>query len=137
MAQTQTASTAYALETHNELPAELRTKAKRGGRGGASQYPFDKMEVNQSFFVPVDANKDEGKAENTLQRLQSSISAARTKLNFDHNNLVEREVKIRGGNGKTEMRKVPSPLPEDKQRDFRARVEDHKGTKGVRIYRVK
>lgn len=127
-------STGFEIETHESVPAELTKAPRKGAR--KSGYPFDKLAVNQSFFVPTTA--EDGTQEKTASRLQSSIAAARSRLNFDHENMREEEKRVRGGGGKTEMRKVPTPLPADKQRDFRARAEvDKAGVKGVRVYRVK
>lgn len=50
----------------------LPPQAKRGGGGGApSKYPFDTMEVGQSFFVPNDADKPDA-----AKSLQSTIATA-------------------------------------------------------------
>lgn len=50
----------------------LPPQAKRGGGSGApSKYPFDTMEVGQSFFVPNDADKPDA-----AKSLQSTIATA-------------------------------------------------------------
>lgn len=61
----------FALITGAEVP-----KSKRGGgRGGApSKYPFEKMEVGMSFFLPKTAERPD-----PVKSLQSSIAAVNHK----------------------------------------------------------
>lgn len=61
----------FALITGAEVP-----KSKRGGgRGGApSKYPFEKMEVGMSFFLPKTAERTD-----PVKSLQSSIAAVNHK----------------------------------------------------------
>ncbi len=62
-----THSNGYAIISNATLPP-----AKRGGRGGAPvQYPFDKLDVGQSFFVGVSS-----KHPNPLKTLGSTVSSA-------------------------------------------------------------
>lgn len=56
----------------------------RGRANGSSKYPFDKLEVNQSFFVPAsDACKEPGKT------LASTVARA----NMQYSEVVEGETK--------------------------------------------
>lgn len=58
----------YAIVTGAALPVSKRG----GGRGGApTQYPFDSLEIGQSFFVPVSE-----KHENPVKTLGSTVSSA-------------------------------------------------------------
>lgn len=64
----------YAIISNAVLPA-----AKRGGRGGAPvQYPFDKMEVGQSFFVAVSL-----KHANPVKTLGSTVSSANMRYSVE------------------------------------------------------
>jgi hypothetical protein len=65
--ETPAATPAFEIITGAALPP-----SKRGGRGGApTQYPFDKMEVGQSFFVPVSE-----KHPDPVKTLGSTVSSA-------------------------------------------------------------
>lgn len=64
----------YAIISNAALPA-----AKRGGRGGAPvQYPFDKLDVGQSFFVPISA-----KHPNPVKTLGSTVSSANMRFSVE------------------------------------------------------
>lgn len=70
VAPTVTASTSsYAIVDGVTLPP------KRGGRNGGSSYPFEAMNIGQSFFVPSSAAKP-----NPAKSLASTITSANKRL---------------------------------------------------------
>lgn len=57
------------------------TPSRRGSAGRAMKYPFDKLEVGQSFRVPC----EEGQTpEELLKKLQSNIAGAKDKFSEEH-----------------------------------------------------
>lgn len=67
-------ATNYAIITGAQLPA-----SKRGGGAGAPvKYPFDKLEVGQSFFVPVTARYPD-----PAKSLGSAVSSANMKYSVE------------------------------------------------------
>lgn len=81
----------YDIISNAELPA-----AKRGGRGGAPvQYPFDKLEAGQSFFVPVSA-----KHSNPLKTLGSTVSSANMRFSVETGEMKTVERTKRGKKNK-------------------------------------
>ncbi len=84
-------SNGYDIISNAELPA-----AKRGGRGGAPiQYPFDKLEAGQSFFVPVSA-----KHANPLKTLGSTVSSANMRFSVETGEMKTVERTKRGEKNK-------------------------------------
>jgi hypothetical protein len=63
--------TSFEIEDDIAIPT---TTARRGRQGG---YPFENLEVGQSFHVPT---KDGEDASKTAARLQSSVSGARSRF---------------------------------------------------------
>lgn len=81
----------YAIISNAALPA-----AKRGGRGGAPvQYPFDALEVGQSFFVPVSS-----KHANPTKTLGSTVSSANMRYSVETGEVVTKERTKRGDGNK-------------------------------------
>lgn len=81
----------YAIISNAELPP-----AKRGGRGGAPvQYPFDKLEAGQSFFVGVSA-----KHPNPLKTLGSTVSSANMRYSVETGETKQVERTKRGEKNK-------------------------------------
>lgn len=84
-------SNGYSIISNAALPA-----AKRGGRGGAPvQYPFDALEVNQSFFVPVSA-----KHPNPVKTLGSTVSSANMRYSVETGEMKTVERTKRGEKNK-------------------------------------
>ncbi len=86
----------YAVITNAELPP---SKRGFGGRGGApTVYPFDSLEVGQSFFVPVSE-----KHPNPVKTLGSTVSSANMRFAQDtgETKIVERAK--RGKRNKLEL----------------------------------
>lgn len=80
----------YQLITGAVLPPSKRG----GGRGGAPiQYPFDSMEIGQSFFVPVSA-----KHPNPVKTLGSTVSSANMRYSVETGEMktVERTKRGKG-----------------------------------------
>lgn len=81
----------YAIISNAALPA-----AKRGGRGGAPvQYPFDALEVGQSFFVPVSS-----KHVNPTKTLGSTVSSANMRFSVETGEMKTVERTKRGDGNK-------------------------------------
>jgi len=102
-------SNEFVIEKGIEIP-----KLKRGGGAGNSKYPFDKMEVGDSFFVAKEA-----------KTLGGTVSSANKRYAVE----VEGETRVnRKGNA------VPKTVQE---RKFEARVSEKDGVAGTRIFRTK
>jgi len=81
----------YQIISGAELPV-----AKRGGRGGAPvQYPFDQLEVGQSFFVPVSS-----KHPNPVKTLGSTVSSANMRFSVETGETKQVERTKRGAGNK-------------------------------------
>jgi hypothetical protein len=105
-----------------------------GGRvTGHTIYPFDSMDVNDSFFVPNSEDKP-----NAAKSLASTVSSANARYS--------EEVKDENGNVKTRVNRKGATVPETRQiREFAIRARtaeqekaagfDH-GQAGARIWRV-
>lgn len=107
----------FELQTGFEPPAK-----KRGGRSG-SVYPFEKMEVGQSFHIPATEDRPE-----PWKSLASSVSAATAKFS-----VVDPDGKTRTNrNGK----EVPVMIPTKEFRIWQAETNDPCGP-GARVARVK
>lgn len=108
----------FAIETGVAIPSIKRSGA------AASIYPFDKLEVGQSFFVPAtDEMPNPGKS------LASTVSSA-SKRYATENGTREINRKVDGV-----MTKVTVPAY-DYERKFVVRSVEENGVKGARVWRV-
>lgn len=106
---TEQAPAASAFEIESDVP--LPAVSARGRTG--STYPFDAMQVNQSFFVPKEA-----------KNLASTISSA----NARYAEVIE---------GQTRVDRKGKTVPATKlTRKFVVRTAEKGGVKGARIFRV-
>lgn len=135
-------ATAYEIEDNVELPT---TKVRRGRTGG---YPFENLEVGQSFHVAAKAGET---IEAVAARLQSSVSGARTRFASDTGEMetVTQKTYAKGEDGKflkdAEGKRVIASTAEVERakvtftRDFKVRAvsatEDAKGA-GARVWRI-
>jgi hypothetical protein len=77
----------------------LPPSKRGGGRGGAPvQYPFDGLEVGQSFFVPVSA-----KHPNPVKTLGSTVSSANMRFSVETGEMKTVERTKRGKKNKAEL----------------------------------
>lgn len=101
----------YDIIDNAELPASKRGTGLRGG-GAPVKYPFDKLEVGKSFFVPVSV-----KLPNPVKTLGSTVSSAnmRYAVETGATKTVERSKRAKGnkleldaqGNKIIEKKEVP------------------------------
>lgn len=104
-------------------------KSNRGGRTGKSVYPFEALEVGQSFFVPASEKHPE-----PAKSLASTVSSAMKR--FDVADLDENGVQ------KTKVITVPKTgekrtvLATKHTRVFGLRPDEKDGVKGARIGRT-
>ena len=111
---------AFNIENDVEIPA-----IKRAGRSRAL-YPFDDLEVGQSFFVPAtEEMKDPGKS------LASTVSSASKRYaTQDGTRTINRRDKETGA-------LTPVEVPAyNYERKFMVRSVDESGVKGARVWRV-
>jgi len=102
----------YELISGIELPASKRGAGLRGG-GAPTKYPFEKMEVGQSFFVPVSA-----KHPDPVKTLGSTVSSA--KLRFAEVVGQKSVTRAKRGKGnKLELDAAGNKIMETKQVDVR------------------
>lgn len=104
----------FVLESNIPVPT-----VKRGGRGG-DMYPFDSMEVGQSFFVAATEDKPE-----PAKSLASTVSSATARY----------AVPAEDGAMKTNRKGVEVPVMIE-TRKFVIRSMTENGTKGARIWRT-
>lgn len=113
-------ATAFAIEDGVKIPA-----IKRKG-SATSVYPFDALEVGQSFFVPA--------TEDTLnpgKSLASTVSSASKRYATENGTrTINRRNKESG-----EMEQVEVPAY-DYERKFIVRSVEENGVKGARVWRV-
>lgn len=83
----------YAILSGVQLPVSKRGFAKGGG--APTQYPFDKLEVGQSFFVPVSE-----KHPNPVKTLGSTVSAQNFKYSEETGETEQKERAKRGKKNK-------------------------------------
>lgn len=57
------------------------TPTKRGGAGRAMKYPFDQLEVGQSFVIPCEEGQTPAEL---LKKLQSNIAGAKDRFSEPH-----------------------------------------------------
>jgi|ERR1700743_1924957 len=79
----------FQLMSGIELPASRRGQGLRGGR--ANKYPFDKMEVGNTFFVPVSEE-----IPNPLKTLGSTVASANMRYAVETGQTKEVERTKRG-----------------------------------------
>lgn len=104
----------FEIETGIEVP----TKATRSGAGRSSVYPFEALEVGQSFFVANEGEKDAYKS------MSSTVSSANARFTEE----VEGETRV-NRKGKT--------VPVTKQlRHFMHVRAEKDGVQGTRVFRV-
>ncbi len=133
--------TGYEIEDNIAMPTD---KARKGRTGG---YPFEGLNVGQSFHVAATADED---ADAVAARLQSSVSGARTRFATDSGEKETVNVKVyaKGDDGKflkgeDGKRVVASETPTERAkltitRDFKVRAvgsDDPKGA-GARVWRT-
>lgn len=111
--QPQTASNVKGFEIENNVP--VPEKARRSGPSG--KYPFDALEVGQSFFIPATDDKPE-----PWKSLQSTVAAAQRRFAVEEGTRTDR-------NGKT----VPNLKP---TRIFRLDKDTKNGKEGARVWRT-
>ena len=113
-------ATNYELISGVVLPPSKRGSGLRGG-GAPLKYPFDKMEIGQSFFVPVTA-----KHPDPVKSLGSTISSA--KLRFAEVTGQKTVTRAKRGKGnKLELDAAGNKIMETKQ------VDVHKFTRNFEI----
>lgn len=104
----------FEIETGIEVP----TKATRSGAGRSSVYPFEALEVGQSFFVANEGDKDAYKS------MSSTVSSANARFTEE----VEGETRV-NRKGKT--------VPATRQlRHFMHVRAEKDGVQGTRVFRV-
>lgn len=87
-----TEQSSFAIITNAVLP---ESKKRGGGSGAPVKYPFDSLEIGQTFFVPVTA-----KQPNPVKSLGSAVSAA---IHRNSTKIGERQAEVtkRGPGNKT------------------------------------
>jgi hypothetical protein len=138
------AATKAAYTLRNDIPPPPVVAGKQRNR--ASQYPFDTMEVNQTFHVPATAEND-----TPMDRVSSSVSAARAKYSeeipgeYEVKNVKTYQLdangkRVKGPEGKyIVLANVPTNVLKRRQvRDFLVRVVDASDPEGagVRVWRT-
>lgn len=107
------------------------------GRAGTELYPFDQMEVGDSFFVPNDASK-----ENAAKSLASTVSSA-TKRYAEVIPGEFKTITVKGKDGAPDSTKQVPALKETRKFVVRSRTAAAEaaegfahGNDGARVYRV-
>lgn len=111
--QPQTVSSVKGFEIETGVP--VPDKPRRSGPTG--KYPFDALEVGQSFFIPATNDKQE-----PWKSLQSTVAAAQRRFAVEEGTRTDR-------NGKT----VPNLKP---TRIFRLDKDTKNGQEGARVWRT-
>lgn len=132
----------FEIET---VPMPTRTRNSGGGRGRAPLYPFDQLEIGQSFHVPkTDENPD------PTAKLASSVSGARVRHSEETGETETVKVKVyqkdaEGNFVKGEDGKRIVEREEEQTRPVRRRLreftvftvgEDDPRGPGARVFRV-
>lgn len=113
----ETTKVEFVIEEGIEMPASKRGAG--GGGIGNKIYPFEKLEVKQSFFVA-------GKEAKTFA---GTVASA--------NKRFSEEVKNEDGSVKLRTNRKGKSVPETKQvREFKVRADTKDGVAGVRVFRV-
>lgn len=102
---TEATSSPYGVIKGAALPPSKRGSGLKGG-GAPKQYPFDTMEVNDSFFVPVSE-----KHENPVKTLGSTVSSANLRFAEKTGEKVVTRNK-RGKKNKLVLDASGNPIPE-------------------------
>lgn len=91
-------------------------KSKRGGGGGGAptKYPFDKLDVNQFFFVPATAEKPD-----PAKSLQSGVASANNKYSKGTGEFETVERTKRGEGNKAVVDAAGNKVKETVQREKR------------------
>lgn len=117
MNETKPAATAASFSLDDNVP--MPTISGRG-RGG-NVYPFDQMEVGQSFFVPNSEDKP-----NAAKSLASTVSSATARY------------AVPSEDGATKKNKAGEDVPVMVEtRKFVVRSVEENGVKGARVWRTK
>lgn len=104
----------FEIETGIEVP----TKATRSGAGRSSVYPFEALEVGQSFFVANEGDKDAYKS------MSSTVSSANARFTEEVT-------------GETRVNRKGKTVPVTKQlRHFMHVRAEKDGVQGTRVFRV-
>lgn len=124
-------STGYVRPAVIELDKSVQMPSVSRGRAGETSYPFDTMEVGDSFHIAAtNANKDPAKS------VASSVSTANIKYSREkkdeNGNVITKPRKVRNG----EIKHFPEREP---IKQFTIRSVDASDPKGVgcRVWRVK
>ena len=113
-AETEKVKTMFQIENDVPVPA-----ISGRGRGG-NVYPFDRLEVGQSFFVPNSESKP-----NAAKSLASTVSGANARY----------AVPAEDGSTKTNKKGEVVPVMV-KTRNFVVRRAEENGVKGARVWRT-
>jgi len=110
----------FAIDNDVSIPAVTRRGAT------ASPYPFDEMELGQSFFVPAtEAMANPGKS------LASTVSSASKRYATENGTrLINRRNKETNEMGQVEVPKYHY------ERKFMVRTVEENGVKGARVWRI-
>jgi hypothetical protein len=112
--------TSFTIETGVEMPAITRAGSR------TSVYPFDALEVGQSFFVPATEEMPD-----PAKSLASTVSSASKRYaTVDGTRTIHRKNKE---TGELEPVEVDNYVYE---RKFAVRKCDHEGTPGARVWRI-
>lgn len=124
-------STGYVRPANIELDKSVQMPSVSRGRAGETSYPFDTMEVGDSFHIAAtEQNKDPAKS------VASSVSTANIKYSREkkdeNGNVITKPRKVRNG----EIKHFPEREP---IKQFTIRSVDASDPKGVgcRVWRVK
>lgn len=134
-------ATKFEIEDNVAMPTSTQRRGRTGG------YPFENLNVGQSFHVPAKAGED---AASVAARLQSSVSGARSRFATDSGETETTTVKVyaKGEDGKflkdeAGKRVIESatetPRPKlTTTRDFKVRAVDSTDPKGAgaRVWRT-
>ncbi len=83
----------YAIMSNAALPASKR--GNRTGGGAPKKYPFDQLELNQTFFVPVSAENAD-----PVKKLGSTVSSANMRYAVETGETKQVERTVRGPGNK-------------------------------------
>lgn len=140
-------STGFEIEDNVPLPSG---KSRRAPGSRASKYPFDALEVGQSFFVPNSADMADAVVSMGSTVTSANARYSKQKIGPDGQPMFEtvtestyelndKGVRVRaegGGYIKTGSRQVQKPVLEFDRR-FIVKEDTKNGVKGARIWREK
>ena len=101
--------TASSFAIMSNIPVPASKKGNFKGSGAPAKYPFDGLEVGQSFFVPASE-----KVPDPTKTLGSSVSAAQMKYATATGQTKEVERSKRGAGGKAELDAAGNKVMEKK-----------------------